>query len=258
MRLATWNINGIRARLQFVERWLAERRPDIVGFQELKTEEQEFPFDELARCGYHSLIHGQKAWNGVAVLSREPVELLHAGLPGHEDDGSRLIAVRQGELDFVTVYCPNGKSIDHPDFSSKLRWFDSLQQFIEQQYDPSRQLVLCGDFNVVPTAVDSWSEDLLEGGIFHTVAERERISRLCDWGLRDVWRERYPEKPGFTWWDYRGNAFRKKHGLRIDFLLATQPVFERVQFVQADTAWREYIDELIASDHAPVYMDLRD
>ncbi len=256
MRIATWNINGIRARLEFVERWLAERQPDIVGFQELKSEEADFPFDELARCGYHAVIHGQKAWNGVAVLSREPVELIQTGLPGREADGARLLAARRGDMRFITIYCPNGKNVDHPDFAEKLAWYDALQAYLVEHHDPTEPLVLCGDFNVVPAAIDSWSEDLLEGAIFHTVAERERIQRLLDWGLVDVWREREPAKPGFTWWDYRQGAFRKKRGLRIDFLLATRPVVDRVQFVQPDVTWRQYIGELKASDHAPLYMDL--
>lgn len=258
MRIATWNINGVRARFDFVEQWLAERKPDIVGVQELKSEEEEFPYDEFARLGYHAIVHGQKAWNGVAVLSREPVEVTQAGLQGHEDAGARMLAVQAGDLHFVTVYCPNGKSVDHPDFAKKLEWFSALADFIDERYQPTQQLVLCGDFNVVPAEPDTWSEDLLEGGIFHTVAERDRISALLDWGLVDVWRDRYPDKPGFTWWDYRNNAFKKNRGLRIDFMLATQPVLERVRFVQPDKSWREYRDELIASDHAPLYADLAD
>lgn len=256
MRIATWNINGIRARLEFVGDWLRERKPDIVGLQELKAPDDELPLDEIAQLGYHVVAHGQPAWNGVAVLSREPVEVTQVGLPGREDDGARLLAVAAGDLHFVTVYCPNGKSVDHPDFSRKLAWFDALHAFIDARYTPQDRLIVAGDFNVVPAAADSWSEDLLEGSVFHTVAERERIAWFANWGLRDTWRTRNPDAPGFTWWDYRGNALKKKRGLRIDFLLATAPVDQHVTFVQPDAEWRAYRGELIASDHAPVYLDL--
>jgi exodeoxyribonuclease-3 len=258
MRIATWNVNGIRARLDFVLRWLDERQPDVLGIQELKSTNDQLPEDALREAGYHVLAHGQKAWNGVAILSRDEPQWHHLGLPGGEDLGSRLAAARMGDFNFVTVYCPNGKSVDHPDFEAKLNWYDHLLAFIDDHFTPSDQLVLCGDFNVVPAAVDSWNEDILEGTIFHTVAERERYARLLDWGLVDVWRAREPEKPGFTWWDYRAGSFRKNRGLRIDFLLASEAVHDRVRFIQPDREWREKVDGMTASDHAPLWADLED
>ena len=257
MRLATWNINGIRARLEFVELWLGERKPDIVGVQELKCEEDDFPFDELARLGYRALVHGQKSWNGVAVFSRQPMQTTAIGLPGFEDQGARLIAATTTDgLNFVTVYCPNGKSVDHPDFERKLAWYDGLREFIAANYSPDDDLVVCGDFNVVRAEVDSWGGDLLDGGIFHTPAERDRIQGILDWGLVDAWRARHPDDPGFTWWDYRQSSFKRKRGLRIDFMLLSSPVAERVTFMKPDRTWRAKRDELIPSDHAPVYLDL--
>lgn len=256
MRIATWNINGVRARLEFVQRWLDERRPDLLGVQELKSDEEQFPFDAFAECGYHVTAQFQKAWNGVAILSRTPAQTAHVGLPGRDADGARLVAAEVAGLHFVTVYCPNGKSIDHPDFWEKLKWYDALFDFLDARYTPADPVVLCGDFNVVPAAVDSWSEDLLAGGIFHTVAERERIARLQAWGLCDLWRAQHPVEPGFTWWDYRGNSFKKKRGLRIDFILATDPVRARLQFITPDTDWRDSVAGLTPSDHAPVYADL--
>lgn len=256
MRIATWNVNGIRARRDFVLRWLEERRPDVLGVQELKSTDEQFPADAFTEAGYHCVVHGQKAWNGVGIFARGPIEPTQVGLPGQESVGARLLAADVGPLSFVTVYCPNGKKVEHPDFAEKLGWFDALSEFLDARYSRNDSLVVGGDFNIVPAAVDSYNEEILEGTIFHTVAERQRYQQLLDWGLYDLFRARQPDTPGFTWWDYRGGAFRRKRGLRIDFLLATTPVFEAVQFVKPDREWRDKVDGMTPSDHAPVYADV--
>lgn len=256
MRIATWNVNGIRARLDFILRWLEERDPDVLGLQELKSTDDQVPIAELEAAGYHVTSYGQKAWNGVAILSKEPAEVTRRGLPGGEELGSRLVAAQINDLHFITIYCPNGKNIEHPDFTAKLAWYDQLLAFVDEHYSPNDRVVLCGDFNVVPDAVDSWSEDILEGTIFHTVAERERYRALLDWGFVDLWRDRESEKPGFTWWDYRAGAFRKDRGLRIDFMLATATIRDSVQFMLPDREWRKKVDGMTASDHAPVFVDV--
>lgn len=256
MRIATWNVNGIRARLDYVRHWLQERQPDVVGIQELKSTDDQFPFDELRELGYEAVTWGQKAWNGVAVLSRGPAILRQAGLPSQDDLGARLLAVDIGELCFATVYCPNGKSVDHPDFPTKLAWFDALVAFVESFYSPDGSIVLCGDFNVVPQAVDSYNEAALRGGIFHTDEERERVEALKRWGFVDLFREKNPDVPGFTWWDYRAGAFHRKKGLRIDLMLGTRAILDRTRFVHADRDWRKKVEGLTPSDHCPVYADL--
>jgi len=148
MRIATWNINGLRARLELVKRWLIERQPDVVGFQELKTLTEEFPHDAFLEIGYHALVHGEKAWNGVAILTRAPAELVQTGLPGETGFGSRLLTARIQDLEFTTVYCPNGKTLDHADYQRKLAWFESLTTHW-QHLERSAAAVLCGDFNIV-------------------------------------------------------------------------------------------------------------
>ncbi len=256
MRIATWNVNGLRARLDFVLHWLEARKPDLVGIQELKADAGEFPARELADAGYRTFAHTQKAWNGVAVLARAEGETFRKGLDGQEDQGARLIAVDFPDLRFVTLYGPNGKSVGHGDFFRKLTWFESLADFLRTTCDPSKPLVVCGDFNVCPTPLDSWNEELLRGKIFHTEQERDRFQTLLEWGLRDVFRHRHPDRKEFSWWDYRAGAFHKNQGLRIDFLLATEPVLERVLHVEIDRDYRKKKDGLIASDHAPVIADL--
>lgn len=256
MRLATWNINGMRARLDFIKLWLQDRQPDVVGFQELKMTDDVFPHEELKELGYHAVSHGQKAWNGVAVIARDAQpEVLQVGLPNQGDLGSRLLSTRVGDLTFITVYCPNGKSIAHEDFRQKLAWFDSLLGFLDDNHSPDEDLVLCGDFNIVPDAIDSWNEEGLKGKIFHTPEERHKYQSLLSWGLADLYREYAPEDPGFSWWDYRGGAFHRKRGLRIDALLATPPVREKMIAAKSDRDWRKKHDGMTASDHAPVWAD---
>lgn len=256
MRIATWNINGIRARLDFVRLWLEARRPDLVGLQELKIEEAKFPHAAFEELGYRAEVFGQRSWNGVAVLSREPVELLQRGLPGEEDFGSRLLSVRAGELVFTTLYAPNGKRTEHPDFEKKLRWFEALREHLDRHHRPDAPAVVCGDFNICPTALDSWNEEELAGRIFHTDAERARMRALFDWGLRDLFREAHPDVQAFSWWDYRGGAFHRRQGLRIDLILATETLRGRLREVEIDREFRKKQDGLTASDHAPVQADL--
>ncbi|MDH3255145.1 MAG: exodeoxyribonuclease III [Acidobacteriota bacterium] len=256
MRVATWNINGLRARFDFVLHWLEARRPDIVGLQELKLEDEKFPHAEFEKVGYRAFTHGQKAWNGVAVLTRAPGDLVQTGLPGQEDFGSRLVTAKIGALTFTTVYCPNGKSVGHEDFPRKLAWFEALRAHLEAAHDPLEPHILCGDFNICPQPLDSWNEKGLAGRIFHTEEERERMRKLFDWGLTDLYRHQHPDRQAFSWWDYRGGAFHRNMGLRIDLLLATQPIVEESTAVEIDREYRKKKDGLTASDHAPVFLDL--
>ncbi len=258
MRIATWNVNGLRARLDFVRHWLEARRPDVVGLQELKLTEAQFPSEELGELGYRALVHGQKAWNGVAVLVREPLdaEILQAGLPGQDDMGARLLQARTGDIVFTTVYVPNGKNLEHEDYGRKLAWLDALSAWWAEH--GGETAVLCGDFNIVPAPLDSWNEAELAGQIFHTDEERGRFEKLLGQGLADLFRQARPEDQAFSWWDYRGGAFHRGHGLRIDFLLGSPPVARRVAAVEIDRDYRKKKDGLTASDHAPVIADLAD
>ncbi len=256
MRVATWNVNGLRARMDFMAFWLEERAPDIVGLQELKTPEEEFPYEFFTDLGYHALVHGQKSWNGVAILSKTPMELTQTGLPGEDAWGARLITgVLPGMgLEFTTVYCPNGKTVAHDDYPKKLTWYDTLAEHFSGSSATHR--VLCGDFNIVPTAIDGWRADAGDGDIFHTDAERVRLQKVMDTGLIDLFRHSYPDEQQFSWWDYRGGAFHRKQGLRIDFVLGTPAVAERLKDVVIDRDYRKKKEGLTASDHAPVYADL--
>ena len=256
MRIATWNVNGLRARLDYLRLWLRERQPDLVGLQELKLTDERFPHAEIEAEGYRAVTHGQVAWNGVAILARGDLEVTQRGLPGEDELGARLITANAGALSFSTVYVPNGKTVAHADFPRKLAWLRTLVSHFAEHHDPALPVVLCGDFNICPAAIDSWNEEALAGSIFHTEGERAAFRRLLDWGFRDLFRERFPEEQVFSWWDYRGGAFHRGHGLRIDFLLATDAILKRVESVGTDRDWRKKRDGLTASDHAPVVADL--
>ena len=256
MRIATWNVNGLRARLELVRLWLAERKPDLLALQELKLPDEAFPHDVFAELGYRAVSHGQKSWNGVAILSRGELEVTQRGLPGQDELGARLITARCAGLSFASVYCPNGKHLQHEDFARKLAWFDALASHLAQRHAPQEPLVLGGDFNVCPTPLDTWNEAELHGGIFHTDAERQRMQALAGWGLTDLFRRVHPETQAFSWWDYRGGAFHRRQGLRIDFLLATAPVSGRVQQAEIDRDYRKKREGWTPSDHAPVWADL--
>ncbi|HPG28298.1 MAG: exodeoxyribonuclease III [Spirochaetaceae bacterium] len=262
MQIATWNVNGLRARLDFVKHWLAERAPDVVGLQELKMQDAQFPHADFEAAGYRAITHGQKSWNGVAILVRAPLALEHveSGLPGQEDFGARLIRARIGEgaaaVDYTTLYCPNGKAIDHDDFPRKLAWFDALRGWAAKFVADDAPVLLGGDFNIVPAALDSWDEESLRGDIFHTDEERDRLAALLELGLLDLFRERAPEERAFSWWDYRGGAFHRGHGLRIDLLLGTPAIARRLHSVEIDREFRKKKDGLTASDHAPVVATL--
>ena len=255
MRIATWNVNGLRARLDFVLHWLRSRAPDMVGLQELKATDDEFPHDAFEALGYQVATHGQKGWNGVAIAARTSVDVQQRGLPGEDATGARLIRGRVADVDFATVYCPNGKSLDHDDFGRKLAWYDSLRDYLAD-LDAEQPFVLGGDFNIVPAARDGWRGEAADGTIFCTNDERSRYQALLDAGLIDLFRHVHPEVRQYSWWDYRGGAFHRGMGLRIDMLLGSAGVARRVRDVVIDREYRYKQDGMIASDHAPVYVDL--
>jgi len=256
MRIATWNINGMNARQDFILHWLRARNPDVVALQELKMTDDKFPFLAFEAAGYKAAVHGQKSWNGVAVLSKEPAEVLQRGLPGEEEFGSRLITVRLGDLVFTSVYCPNGKTLKHADFQGKLAWFDTLAGHLSEHHGGKAEAIVAGDFNICPTPQDTWRGEAGNGRIFCTEEERSRFSKVSGLGLVDLWRHQHPDDVSFSWWDYRAGAFHKKQGLRIDFLMGTSGVAQRVADAVIDRDYRKKKEGLTASDHAPVWVDL--
>jgi exodeoxyribonuclease-3 len=257
MRIATFNVNSIKARLTFLLHWLAAREPDIVCLQELKVTEDKFPFAELEQAGYHAYVHAQARWNGVAVLSRQPGKLVQAGLVGAEDAGARLVSAQIGDMLATSVYVPNGKTVEHDDYKVKLDFMTKLNAFARERIDPSSHAFVGGDYNIVHRAIDSHAPGPLEGSIFHTPEERAQIDALLEAGLSDLYRDLHPDGPMFSWWDYRAGSFHKNTGLRIDLVLGTASVRAQCEEVWIDREYRKKKDGETPSDHAPVIVDLR-
>jgi exodeoxyribonuclease-3 len=189
-------------------------------------------------------------------LCREHLQVTQRGLPGQQALGARLISADIGDLSFTSLYCPNGKDLEHDDYQRKLAWYDALIDHLEQTSQAGRVAILGGDFNICPAPLDSWNEQKFRGEIFHTDEERARLQRLRDLGFSDAFRKLHPDTQAFSWWDYRGGAFHRKQGLRIDFLLASAAALARVRSVEIDRDFRKKHDGLTASDHAPVIANL--
>jgi exodeoxyribonuclease III len=252
--LATWNVNGLRARSQRLAEWLAERQPDVACLQELKLVEDEFPHLELRASGYQAVLAGQQGWNGVAVIAKERPELVTRDLPGGAEAGARFLVAKVAGLEIGSIYVPNGKSVSHIDYKLKLGWLGHLAAFVESRANKHAPFLLGGDFNVCPTDLDSYGGVHFKGKIHHTDEERALVGRLREAGLVDLFRARYPDDPGYSWWDYRAGHFHKKQGMRIDLLLATPAIADRVEEVYVDRDYRKKgkTSGSIPSDHAPV------
>lgn len=256
MRITTWNVNSVRARVHLLPDWLDQHRPDVLCLQELKCVEAQFPRDLFEDRGYNLAVAGQKTYNGVAVASLHPISAVATDFPEPGDGEARGIAVVTAGLRVVNVYVVNGKVVGDPAFDRKLRWMESLLRWVDGDATPDDDVVLCGDFNVAPTDLDVHDPVLWRGRCLCTEEERARFRALLDWGLADAWREAHPEESGryaHTWWDYREGAFRRDAGLRIDHLLVTRSVRARVREVSID---RETRERGRPSDHAAVTMIL--
>ncbi len=260
MRIAIWNINGIRARLDFVALWLKEREPDIVGFQELKSEDETFPHKFFNELGYEVQTHGQKSWNGVGIASKSGVscEVIRRGLPGQETNGSRLITAQLDGMTFTCVYCPNGKNPEHADYEMKLRWFDSLCEYWEELTKEHPASAIGGDFNIVPSTRDTWRGAEGDGEMYHTEPERSSLRKFVDLNLHDLYRELNPGSRQHSWWDYRGGSWERGQGLRIDMIYGTPEIRSRTLDVHIDRDYRNRKEEKTPSDHVPVYADIAD
>jgi len=248
VRIATWNVNSIGARLPRLLDWLEQREPDAVALQETKCADAAFPYAELQAMGYEALHVGDGRWNGVAILSRVGLEPVARGLPDHPEP--RLATALCGGLTVTSVYVPNGRALDDPMYAYKLDWFASLRQTLDPR-DPAEPLVIMGDFNVAPNDADVWDPAAFEGSTHVTPAERSAVRSLLDWGLTDV-----PARPGkgdhpFTYWDYRAGMFHKDMGMRIDLVLASAGVTVGDAYVD-----REARKGKLPSDHAPVIVEV--
>ncbi len=260
MRLATWNVNSLKARQDRVEEWLGYADADVVCLQETKLSDDAFPQLSFGALGYEAVHHGQGQWNGVAILSRVGVSDVTSGFAGtslddpYEGD-ARLLAATCGGVRVVTVYVPNGRAVGTDFYERKLEWLDRLRAWIAATASPSDRLVVCGDFNVAPEDRDVWSPAAFEGDTHVTEPERAAVAALESWGLVDAFRALYPQDRLFSYWDYRRGDFHEHRGMRIDLVLVTEPLARSLRWAIVDRNARK---GKLPSDHAPVVVDFAD
>jgi exodeoxyribonuclease III len=256
VRVATWNVNSVKQRVPRLLPWLDERRPDVVCLQETKLSDDAFREllgAELDKRGYAVALYGEAQWNGVAILSRAGVEDVAAGIPGapgFPQPEARAIAATCGGIRVQSVYVPNGRSPGSEHYQYKLAWLEALREMLS---NGPQDAIVAGDMNIAPTDADVFDPDAYQGQTHVTPPEREALARLEATGLRDVVRDHWPDRRVFTYWDYRAGMFHKDLGMRIDLVLATDPVARRVKAAWVDRQARKGTGP---SDHAPVIVDL--
>jgi exodeoxyribonuclease-3 len=232
-KVATFNANSLRARLPVVTAWLAQEQPDVLCLQEIKVQDKDFPSRDIEVLGYHAYFKGQKSYNGVAVITRRPAESVHSALYAGTDEEARFITVRIDDIPLVNVYVPQGFAPGTEKFAYKLQWLKELLSYVQQNYQPSVPLLLAGDFNVALEPMDVYDPEGLRGQVGFHPEEQAAMQQYLAWGLVDVFRKHEPGGGHYTFWDYRvPNAFKRKMGWRIDYLLAT-PAFA----VKSKRAW---------------------
>jgi len=253
MKLATWNVNSLKVRLPQVLDWLAANPIEVLCLQETKQQDADFPQAELSAAGYHSVFAGQKTYNGVAILSREPGEDVQIGIPGFADEQKRVIAASYGGVRVVCVYIPNGQSIDSDKYQYKLGWLQALHDWLKQELLRYPKLVLLGDYNIAPEDRDVHDPAAWVGNVLVSEPERAAFQALLALGLQDSFRLFEQAEKSFSWWDYRMMAFRRNRGMRIDHILVSDPLAALCKSCIIDKTPRKLERP---SDHTPVVVEL--
>lgn len=265
MRIATWNVNSLAARIDKVWWWLERAAPDVLLLQETKLSDADAPIDAFREHGYELAHHGQGRWNGVAIASRVGIDAVTTNFgeplhPSPEGDEAvplaeaRMIAATCGGVRVASLYVPNGRTLDSPFYTAKLEWLGRLRRWLDEACDPSAALVVGGDYNVAPSDEDVWDPKACHGGTHVSQAERDAIAKLREWGLVDGYRAQVDALGRYSWWDYRAGAFHKNFGMRIDHLYVSAPVAERLVWAEIDRLARK--GKPTPSDHTPVLIDL--
>ena len=255
MKIATYNVNGVNGRLPVLLRWLEETAPDVVCLQELKAPQEKFPLAAIEQAGYEALWQGQKSWNGVAILSRSgKPEELRRSLPGDDEDShSRYIEAKVNGIVIGCLYLPNGNPAPGPKFDYKLQWFERLNRHAKELIDSGAPVVLCGDYNVMPTEKDVYKPERWVDDALFRPESRAAFHELLEQGWKDALRELYPDETIYTFWDYFRNAYQRNAGLRIDHFLLSPPLRKKLKAAGVDRQVRGWEK---TSDHAPVWIEL--
>ena len=253
MKLATWNVNSLNVRLPHVLDWLASNQPDVLCLQETKLEDSKFPYEALHEAGYAAVHNGQKTYNGVAILSRTPLESVSLGMTGFEDEQKRIISATVGDVRVVCAYFPNGQAVGSEKYQYKLRWLEAFTLWLSNEMGRYPELVLLGDYNIAPEDRDVHDPKAWEGQVHVSEPEREAFRKLVGLGLYDAFRLFEQAEKAYSWWDYRMGAFRRNMGLRIDHILVSEPLKSACRSCTIDVEPRR---QERPSDHTVVMLEL--
>ena len=253
MKIASWNVNSLNVRLPHLLHWLAEAKPDVVALQETKLEDHRFPEDALLEAGYRSVFAGQKTYHGVAILARQAISDVQAGIPGFDDPQKRAIAATVGDIRIVDLYVVNGEAVGSEKFAYKLRWLDAVREWLRAELAAHPKLVVLGDFNIAPDDRDVWDPKRWREKILCSTPEREAYRGLLELGLSDSFRLFNDEAGQHSWWDYRLSGFERGWGLRIDLALVSDALKSRCSAAGID---REPRGRERPSDHTPVWVEI--
>lgn len=229
MKIISYNVNSIRARMEILQRWIKENNPDVLCLQETKSQDIDFPKDKIESLGYQVIFKGEKSYNGVAILSKMPFEKVHYGFDGDgKDEGSRLIAAQVNGLSIVNTYIPQGTDPSSEKFIYKLQWFERILKFFNEKFNRDEPLLWLGDFNVAPEPLDVYNPEKLSGSIGFHPDEHRALGKIKEWGFVDIFRKYHPEGGHYTFWDYRvRDAVKNGMGWRVDHIWASRPAAER-------------------------------
>lgn len=248
-KIATWNVNSLRVRLDHVLSWLSTNQPDVLALQETKVEDPHFPEALFKAAGYHVLFNGQKTYNGVALISRIPMQDLVTAFPKFDDPQRRILIVNLGSLRIVNIYVPNGANLDSEKYSYKLQWLKQLKAYLEQELLRHPHLIVLGDFNIAPEDRDVYDAKIWQGKVLVSPLERQALREIMALGFKDSFRLFNNQSGHYTWWDYRAGAFRRNHGLRIDHILSSNALAPHCIACDIDKETRLWEKP---SDHVPV------
>ncbi len=250
MKIATWNVNSINVRLPQLLDWVGRAEPDVICLQETKCVDENFPFQAIHDAGFETAFFGQKSYNGVAILSKFPIEDVQKGFADDDDESpKRLIAATIKGVRIVNTYIPNGTELGTDKFTFKLDWLMRLRRFFDDTCRTNEDVLLCGDFNVAMDEIDVWSVPHWEGKLHFTKTERAAMHNVKQWGFRDLFRDMHPDTQEFSWWNYREGAWQRNRGLRIDYIWTSASLAEKCSDCVIDRSTRDLEKP---SDHAPV------
>jgi exodeoxyribonuclease-3 len=252
MKVASWNVNSLRVRLEHVLQWLDDEQPDVLGLQEIKMQTEDFPVDAFTEIGYHCAVDGQKTYNGVALLSKTEPQDVHRALPDFDDVQKRAIAGTYNGCRVINLYVPNGQSVGSEKYAYKLGWLQALHQWLQAELGQHEQVIVMGDFNIAPDDRDVHDPDEWAGKILCSDDERAALQGMLELGLQDSFRLFDQAEAAFSWWDYRAAGFRRNRGMRIDLLLISAAVAASCNTSKIDKEPRTLERP---SDHAPVWVN---